>query len=188
MKPAVFLERDGILTLTRVERGQQVSPRTFDDFSINPAAQEPLARLKQAGFLLLATTNQPGLSRGYLSRRELDLMHMVLRKRLPLDDILMCPHDEMDRCPCRKPQAGLLLEAAFQYKLDMDRCFVVSDKWQDAKAAHIAGCTSMLLKSRWNGTGHVDFVLPDLDAIVTRILRLHASPFVIGQEMAVKAA
>lgn len=186
MKPAIFLERDGILNLPRIERGQQISPRMLDEFHINPAALEPLARLKEAGFLLLATTNQPGLSRGYLARRELDLMHMVMRKKLPLDDILTCPHDEMDRCPCRKPKAGLLLEAAFKYKLDMDRSFIVSDKWQDAQAAHIAGCTSVLLKSPWNGAGHYDCLVSDLDSAAERILRLHANPFVIGQELAAK--
>src|SRR6185436_19298297 len=78
MKSAIFFERDGILNLARVERGQQVSPRTLDDFHVNPAALAPLQELKAAGFLLLAITNQPGISRGYLSRRELDLMHIVL--------------------------------------------------------------------------------------------------------------
>ena len=186
MKSAIFLERDGILNLARVERGQQVSPRTLDDFHVNPAALAPLQELKAAGFLLLAVTNQPGISRGYLSRRELDLMHIVLRKKLPLDDLLMCAHDEMDRCPCRKPKPGLIREAKFKYNLDLDRCFVVSDKWQDAEAAHNAGCISILLDSPWIGKGHRDFVLPDMEAIVQKILHLHASPLVVGQELAVR--
>jgi D-glycero-D-manno-heptose 1,7-bisphosphate phosphatase len=186
MKSAIFLERDGILNLARVERGQQVSPRTLDDFHVNPAALAPLQELKAAGFLLLATTNQPGISRGYLSRRELDLMHIVLRKKLPLDDLLMCTHDEMDHCPCRKPKPGLIREAKFKYNLDLDRCFVVSEKWQDAEAAHNAGCISILLDSPWIGKGHRDFVLPDLNAIVQKILQLHASPLVVGQELAVR--
>jgi len=186
MRSAIFFERDGILNLARVERGQQVSPRTLDEFHVNPAAIEPLNQLKAAGFLLLAITNQPGLSRGYLSRRELDLMHIVLRKKLPLDDILMCPHDEMDRCPCRKPNPGLIREAAFKYHLDLDRSFVVSEKWQDAEAAHNAGCISILLNSPWVGKGHRDFVLPDLQAIVQKILQLHVSPLVVGQELALK--
>ena len=186
MRSAVFFERDGILNLARIERGQQVSPRTLDEFHVNPAAFEPLNQLKAAGFVLLAITNQPGISRGYLSRRELDLMHIVLRKKLPLDDILMCPHDEMDRCPCRKPNPGLIREAAFKYHLDLDRCFVVSEKWQDAEAAFNAGCVSLLLNSPWVGKGHRDFVLPDLNAIVQKILHLQENPFVVGQELAVR--
>ncbi|MFO1501240.1 MAG: HAD hydrolase-like protein [Verrucomicrobiota bacterium] len=99
-------------------------------------------------------------------------MHSILRKRLPLDDILICAHDEMDRCPCRKPKSGLLVEAVFKWHLDVDRCFVVSDKWQDAQAAHNAGCTSLLIQSPWIGSGHRDFTLPDLQAVVKKILQL----------------
>ncbi len=175
MKSAVFFERDGILNLACVERGQPVSPLSLDDFQVNPAALEPMQQLKAAGFILLATTNQPGLSRGYLARRELDRMHALLKQRLPLDDIMVCPHDETDRCPCRKPRAGLFTEAAFKWHLDLDRSYVVSDKWQDAHAAHIVGGTSLLIKSPWTGKGHHDFVLTNLSEVFPKILQLHSS-------------
>jgi D-glycero-D-manno-heptose 1,7-bisphosphate phosphatase len=180
MRTAIFFERDGILNDCRVERGQQLTPRALEEFCVNGAAGESLQKLKDAGFLLLAITNQPGISRGYLSRRELDLMHVVLRKKLPVDEVLMCTHDEMDHCPCRKPRPGLIREAAFKYQLDLDRCFVVSDKWQDAQAAHNAGCTSILLDSPWIGKGHHDFVLPNLNAIAEKILWLAANPLALA--------
>jgi D-glycero-D-manno-heptose 1,7-bisphosphate phosphatase len=179
MKAAVFFERDGVLNHTRVERQNQATPLTLDEFKVKEEAIEPIRALKAAGFLLLATSNQPGLSRGYQSRRELDLMHGILRKRFDLDDVLVCAHDEMDRCTCRKPSPGLLSEAAFKWHLDMDRCFMISDKWQDAQAAHNAGCTSLLIKSPWNGSGHRDFILPNIEAVVHKILQTrlaHASP------------
>jgi D-glycero-D-manno-heptose 1,7-bisphosphate phosphatase len=171
MKAAVFLERDGVLN--KLHRESRVgTPLTLDQFVVLEEALEPLCALKDTGFLLLATTNQPGLSRGYQSRRELDLMHGILRQRFPLDDILVCPHDEMDRCPCRKPRPGLLKEAAFTWHLDLDRCFVISDKWQDAEAASNAGCTSLLIQSPWSGSGHRDFLVPHLYAAVKKILQL----------------
>ena len=172
MKQGVFIERDGILNQVRVDRQHQVSPLTLEEFRVNQAMAPLLSKLKAGGLVLIATTNQPGLSRGYQSRRELERMHDLLRLDLPLDDILVCPHDETDRCPCRKPKPGLLVEAAFKWHLDLDRSFVISDKWQDAEAARAAGCTSLLLQSAWVGDGHHDFVLPDLDAIVDKILRL----------------
>lgn len=175
MKAAVFIERDGILNRVCVERQNQVSPRTVEELDLNDAAVIPLKALKDAGFLLVGTSNQPGLSRGYLARRELDLMHTLIRKRFPLDDLLVCPHDEFDRCPCRKPKPGLFQEAAYKWHLDLEHSFVVSDKWQDAEAAHNAGCTSLLIKSPWNGTGHKDFVFPNLEAAVHRILQLQLS-------------
>jgi D-glycero-D-manno-heptose 1,7-bisphosphate phosphatase len=134
-----------------------------------------LQKLKAAGFLLIVTTNQPGLSRGYQSRRELDLMHERLRRTFPLDDILVCAHDETDRCPCRKPKPGLLIEAAFKWHLDLDHSLVISDKWQDAEAARSTGCTSLLIKSPWVGSGHHDFVLPDLTTVVDKILQLNTN-------------
>jgi D-glycero-D-manno-heptose 1,7-bisphosphate phosphatase len=173
----VFFERNGILNLVRVEREHQINPISPVDFALNPAARAPLLQLKSAGFVLLATTNQPGLSLGYQSRRELDFMHQLLRRELGLDQVCVCPHTESDDCPCRKPKAGLLTEAAHSWRLDLDRSYVVSDKWQDAAAAHSVGCTSLLVASPWNGASHHDFVLPTLEEVVERILQLHSGRF-----------
>jgi D-glycero-D-manno-heptose 1,7-bisphosphate phosphatase len=172
MKPAVFIERDGVLNTVRVEHQHPVTPLTLEEFHVNQAIGPLLNSLKAEGFLLIATTNQPGLSHAYQSRRELDRMHDLLRLTLPLDDILVCAHDETDNCPCRKPKPGLLVEAGFKWHLDLDHSFVVSDKWQDAEAARAAGCVSLLLKSPWVGNVHHDFVLPDIAAIVGKILSL----------------
>jgi histidinol-phosphate phosphatase family protein len=175
MKHALFVERDGVLNQARVERDHQVSPLTVEEFKIVEGVAPVLAKAKAAGFLLIATTNQPGLSRGYQSRRELDRMHDLLRRTLPLDDILVCPHDEGDRCPCRKPKSGLLTEAGFKWQIDLDRSFVVSDKWQDAEAARTAGCTSLLIQSPWIGKVHRDFLLPDFATAVEKMLLLRGS-------------
>ena len=175
MRSGVFFEREGLLNHVMVERKQQTSPRTLREFQINEGAIGPLKTLKGAGFILIATSNQPGLSRGSLSRTEMDRMHDLLKATFELDDVLVCPHDETDRCPCRKPKPGLLIEAAFKWHLDLDRSFVVSQKWQDADAARLVGCTSLLLKSPWNGPGHRDFLLDTLDGIVRKILQL--APF-----------
>jgi D-glycero-D-manno-heptose 1,7-bisphosphate phosphatase len=175
MKLGVFIERDGLLNKVRLERQHQVSPVTLEEFKVNPEAAPLLKKFKAAGLKIIVTTNQPGISRGYLPRRELDRIHDALRRALPVDDIFVCPHDEADRCPCRKPKAGLLTEAKFKWHLDMDRSFVLSDKWQDAEAARAAGCTSLLLDSPWIGTVHHDFVLPNFKAAVEKILQLQAA-------------
>ena len=176
MNLAVFLERDGVLNGVRIEHRRQVSPLVAADFRVNADAARPLERLKSAGFILIATTNQPDLSRGLQSRRELDRMHGMLSAALPLDDILVCPHDEVDDCPCRKPKPGLLFEAAYKWDLDLEGSFVISDKWRDAEAARAAGCTSLLLKSPWLGSVHHDLILPNLAAAITTLLRLHKEP------------
>lgn len=176
MKHGVFIERDGVLNIVRLDRHQhQVSPMTLDQFKVNEDAGPLLHKLKAAGFVLIATTNQPWLSHGQLTRREMDRMHDTLRRALPLDDIFVCPHAEADRCPCRKPKPGLLIEAKFKWHLSMDHSFVISDKWFDAEAARTAGCTSLILQSPWVGSAHHDFLVPSLEAAVEKILQLQAA-------------
>jgi D-glycero-D-manno-heptose 1,7-bisphosphate phosphatase len=181
MRAAVFLERDGILTLPKMEGKAMVTPHSLEDVVVNEAAMGPLRQLKRAGFRLIATTNQPGISRGYIFRREVDRIHDYLTRAFDLDDLVMCPHDEMDRCPCRKPKPGLLREAAFKWKLNLDHCFVISEKWQDAKMAHNAGCTSLMVRSPLNGCGHHDFVLPTIESVVAKALQLQQSFFAIPE-------
>jgi D-glycero-D-manno-heptose 1,7-bisphosphate phosphatase len=172
MKPAVYIERDGILNATRLERERPASPLTLDQFHLNTDVASLLNELKAAGLLLIVTTNQPGLSRGYQSRRELDRMHQMLRATFAVDDLLVCPHEDADRCPCRKPKPGLLTEAAHKWGIDLNRSFVISDKWQDAEAARRAGATSLLVRSPWLGDVHHDYVLPDLPSLIEKILQL----------------
>jgi D-glycero-D-manno-heptose 1,7-bisphosphate phosphatase len=175
MKLGVFIERDGILNQVRLERQHPVSPVTLEEFKVNVELAPLLKKLKAAGFMLIATTNQPGIARGYLPRRELDRMHDVMRRALPLDDIFLCAHDEADRCPCRKPKPGLIVEAKFKWHIDLDRSFVIGDKWQDAEAARAAGCTSLLVESPWVGKVHHDFILPNFTAVVDKILHLQTT-------------
>lgn len=172
MKTAVFLERDGVLNQCDIVRGHPSVPRLLEEFRIAPEAAQLLAELKSLGLLLIATTNQPGISRGEVRRNEVDLMHTILRRNLPLDDILLCGSDDPSH-PCLKPNPGMLLEAAFKWSLDLDHCFVVSDKWQDAKAAQIAGCTSIMIRSPWIGTDHHDFVVENLAEATRKIAQLH---------------
>jgi D-glycero-D-manno-heptose 1,7-bisphosphate phosphatase len=174
MRAAIFIERDGILNQDRVEKDQPMPPMCFEQMAPKIEALEPLRELKAAGYLLIATTNQPGLSDGSLSRRELDRMHEVLRQMFCLDDIFICPHAASDSCPCRKPKPGLLTEAAFKWHINLDHSFVLSNKWQDASAAHNAGCTSLLIASPWIGKGHRDIVLARLADVPAKIAQLRA--------------
>ena len=174
MKAAVFLERDGVINEAPIVDGHQEVPLHLDAFQVRKGVRKCMEQLKQAGFIVIVTTNQPGLANGNLCRTELDLMHGMLMRALPIDDILMCPHAEDDNCHCHKPEAGLFTEANFKWNLDMDLSFVVSDKWQDAAAAHVAGCTSILVQSPLNGTSHHDFIVKDLEAAMDKIVTLYA--------------
>ncbi len=167
MRAAVFIERDGVLVRSKTGNG---SPVRLDQVEVNPDAREALARLREAGFLLFATTNQPLVTSGDLSRRELDLMHAALVHQLDLVEVLVCPHAADDGCLCRMPQPGLLHEASRRHAVDLDHSYVLGDKWVDAQLAEATGATSVLIRSPQNGQGHHDFVVEDLAGAVTKIL------------------
>jgi D-glycero-D-manno-heptose 1,7-bisphosphate phosphatase len=172
MRVAAFIERDGLLNSVRTQHGGPITPVLREQFRIQPGAPSLVGALREAGYVVIATTNQPGLSNGELSRRELDLMHDMLLKKLDLDDIMVCPHGEADECPCRKPKPGLLIEAGFKWHVDLDRSVAISDKWQDAEAARVAGCTSILIESPWNGPGHHDFKVASFEKAVGKAVAL----------------
>ncbi len=180
MKLAVFVERDGILNHVRQERGHPVSPLTLREMQVRRSALPWIRELKRSDLLVIATTNQPGISQGLQSRRELELIHDSLWRFFDLDDIMVCPHEEGDDCPCRKPRPGLLLEAAYKWGIDLDASYVVSNRWVDAEAARMAGCTSLMIESPWSGDGHRDFLVGDLPAAVNKILALREMQTFVG--------
>ncbi|HTI71964.1 MAG TPA: HAD-IIIA family hydrolase [Candidatus Limnocylindria bacterium] len=176
MKAAVFFERDGILNLPEIRNGRQRAPLSLSQFRINLEVAPLLRALKEAGFVLIATTNQPMVEQGLVSRDEVNRMHAMLMRALPLDDVFMCPYDDASH-PCFKPQPGMLLEAAFKWVIDLNRSYVISDKGADAKAAQIVGCTSVMVRSDWVGGDHHDFVVESVAAATGKILELNQRSF-----------
>ena len=123
MKRAVFIERDGILNEVRMGPKNPIVPLTLEEFRVKQEAEPSLRKLKKAGFVLIVTSNQPGLSRGYQSRRELDRMHDIIKRCFPIDDLMVCPHDESDHCPCRKPRpCPRLQDRLLQTRTRSSRC------------------------------------------------------------------
>ncbi|HIG30689.1 MAG TPA: HAD-IIIA family hydrolase [Verrucomicrobiales bacterium] len=173
MRTGVFIERDGILNRTRLIRGQARPPRTPSELELNYEAKDAITRLKQAGLLIIVTTNQPGISDGSISYRDLDEIHQQMQSFFDLDDILVCPHDESEYCPCHKPRPGMFTEAAWSWNLNLDQSYVISDKWQDSEAAHNLGLTSLMIKNPRIGTGHHDFVLKNIHQAVEKLLVLN---------------
>ena len=143
LKRAVFLDRDGVLTRSLLRDGRPVAPRRFEEMEIIPEAPAVLAALKAQGYLLIVITNQPDIARGLETMAELEAMHAALLSALPLDEIRVCPHDDADRCDCRKPKPGLLLAAAQAHSIDLARSFFIGDRWRDVEAGHRAGCTTV---------------------------------------------
>lgn len=135
LRSAVFLDRDGVLNGVEVRDGKPVPSPNVQQMRLLPGVVEACQRLHELGHLLVVVTNQPDLARGTQSVVEVERMHAFPRERLPLDDIVVCPHDEVDDCRCRKPRLGMLLDTAASLGLDVSRSFCVGDRWRDIEAA-----------------------------------------------------
>jgi len=170
--PAVFLDRDGTLIRTWVVDGVPRPVASVEELEILPGVSAAVKTLRQAGFMLVLVTNQPDVARGTLKRQTLEEIHAHLRHELPLDEVMCCFHDDVDACRCRKPQAGMLLDAAERLDIRLQSSFMVGDRWRDVEAGKRAGCTTILLREPYSGDSvRADFEVADLVEAAEIILR-----------------
>lgn len=145
MVKAVFLDRDGVINANLERDGKPVAPTTLAEFRILPGVVEAARRLKQAGYMLVVVTNQPDVATGRTAKATMDEMHAEIRRRLPIDDIMICLHTDADGCACRKPKPGLILDAAARHGIDLPSSYVVGDRWRDVLAGQAAGCHTIFV-------------------------------------------
>lgn len=174
MRSAVFLDRDGVLNPLVESDGGLRSPRVRTEFTLDAGAPEPVRRLRRAGFLVFVVTNQPDVARGRLPRSELAAMNAELRARLRVDDLRVCPHDDGDRCACRKPRPGMLRVLARRWGVDLAASYMVGDTWKDVAAGRAAGCRTVLIRRRYNAGVEADETVASLADAADRILAREA--------------
>jgi len=145
MRRAVFLDRDGVVNRAVVREGKPYPPPSLSDLRLLPGVREACRLLREAGFALILVTNQPDIARGKANAGEVGEIHARLQRFLQLDDVRVCPHDDQSNCACRKPEPGLLLEAARQANIDLKSSFMIGDRWRDVEAGHRAGCQSIFV-------------------------------------------
>lgn len=175
---AVFLDRDGTIN----EEVEYLNDP--DDLRLLPNAAEAIRLLNQAGVLAIVVTNQAGVGRGYLTEANVRQVHDRLAKELGrhearLDAIYYCPHLPDDRCACRKPNPGMLLQAAREHKIDLHHSVIVGDKIGDLEAGWRVGCRTVLVLTGYGAEERErlsaarlrpDFIAADLLAAVHWIL------------------
>lgn len=145
LRRAVFLDRDGVVNRAIVRDGKPYPPHRLSELRILPGVREACRRLREAGYLLILVTNQPDIARGTADEGEVSAMHALLRRYLRLDAIKVCPHDDAAHCACRKPEPGLLVEAAREWNIDLAASFFVGDRWRDIEAGQRAGCCPVFI-------------------------------------------
>ncbi len=137
-RPAVFLDRDGVINRVTVRNGTPHPPCDAEEFELYEDVPDGCARLKAANFLLVVITNQPDVGRGTQSRQAAEAMNLKMQSALPLlDRIEICYHAGErygQPCDCRKPRPGLILRAAAELNIDPRRSYVIGDRWRESSA------------------------------------------------------
>lgn len=180
LRPAVFLDRDGTICeevgyLNHISR-----------FRMFPFAAAALRRLNDSGYPVIVVSNQSGVARGYFPESLLQQVNQVMVQQLSearakVDAVYYCPHTSLENCVCRKPKTGMLERAVREHCIDLQRSFVVGDRYGDIQLAHNIEARGILVRTGY-GEGEIawhsaewsappDFIANDLAEAVDWILR-----------------
>lgn len=178
MLQAIFLDRDGVINR---ERADYV--KSWDEFELLPGALLAIGKLATLGVPIIVLTNQSAIGRGLVSSATVNAIHARLQEQVAaaggrIDAFYLCPHHPEEGCHCRKPQPGLLLQAAADFNLTLNLCVFVGDSITDYQAAKAVGCQSLLVASGRQGawleslrlTDAEMTLVPDLEAAVSVFL------------------
>lgn len=149
MRPAVFLDRDGVLN-----RRKWNLVRRLSEVVLLPGAAAAAARFSQAGFVVVIATNQEFVGSGYIKRSDHDevmahIVDAIAKEGGKVDGVYACLHPRGSNCHDQKPKPGMLLDAARDLDLDLARSFMVGDNRKDMGAGRAAGTRTVLVDPRF---------------------------------------
>lgn len=145
---AVFLDRDGTINVYKLGYLWKV-----EDFEWIPEAKEGLQILSKTDYKIIIITNQSGVGRGYYTKEDVERLHEWLKKEcealdIRIDGIYYCPHHPDEGCLCRKPNPGMLLQAAKELEIDLEMSWMVGDNPKDIAAGLSAGLKTIQVENK----------------------------------------
>lgn len=160
MTAAAFVDRDGVLNALVPDpvTGKPESPLDPGQVALLPGAAAAIRRLRDAGYVVVCISNQPAAAKGLVEMRLLESVHervleLLEREGAGLDAWRLCFHhpegsvpDLTCRCDCRKPAPGLLLDAAVELGIEIERSWMIGDTDADIAAGAAAGCRTVLVE------------------------------------------
>lgn len=141
---AIFLDRDGVICVNRHDY-----IKSWAEFQFLPDAKNSLAALSRLGLPVVIVTNQSAIGRGIVPASVVEDIHRRMVAEIVvhggrIDRVLYCPHSPEARCDCRKPQPGMLLQAAQEMNIDLASSYLVGDAATDILAGNRVGCRTFL--------------------------------------------
>ena len=152
LRPALFLDRDGVINLDKNYVSQ------IADFEWVDGASDAISAFNARGWYVFVVTNQSGIARGYYTEEDMQNLHDWMVQQLAdrgaqIDQIYHCPYHEEGEIERfrkdsfdRKPKPGMLLQAMADYPVKRELSFLIGDKDTDIQAAHAAGIAGFLFK------------------------------------------
>jgi histidinol-phosphate phosphatase family protein len=167
MKKAVFLDRDGVIN-RKAPEGQYVT--RWEQMDFLPGTSEAIRLLNKAGYFVVIVSNQRCVAKGLITASDLESMHARMRRNFEavgarIDAIYYCPHEMQPPCACRKPEPGMLFDAARKHHLDLTASWMIGDSAHDVEAGRRAGCKTARLIGEGNSVGD------GADVIASSLLR-----------------
>ena len=139
-KKALFLDRDGVINVEK----EYLYKR--EDFEFIEGIFELCRHYQELGYLIFIVTNQSGIAREYYSEADFEkltewMLEAFEKEGITISKVYHCPHHPKlsGACSCRKPEPGMLLEAAKEFDVDLKNSIIVGDKERDIEAGLNAG-------------------------------------------------
>lgn len=173
-QPGIFLDRDGVLIRSDIRDGKPFAVMGPDDMDILPGVAQALEKLRQTGFKLIVVTNQPDVATGKQQKTAVEEMNRRLQDTLGIDAFKTCYHIDADKCACRKPKPGMIIDAAGEWGIDPEQSFMIGDRWRDIDAGRAAGCKTLFIDYGYNEPApkNPDFIVGSLMDAAQVILEL----------------
>jgi D-glycero-D-manno-heptose 1,7-bisphosphate phosphatase len=179
----VILDRDGVINYDSDKFIK--SPAEWVPI---PGSLEAIARLNQAGYRVVVSTNQSGITRRLLDISTLNAIHQKMHTAAQqlgahIDAIFFCPHSADDNCDCRKPKAGMLHTIAQRFDVSLKGVPSIGDSLRDLQAGFVLGCIPYLVLTgkgaktqEKGGLPPGTMIFPDLAATVDYLLKQDSRP------------
>ena len=142
---AAFLDRDGVINRSLLVAGKPRPPSDISEVIILEGVKEALQIIEIHNYVPVVVTNQPDIGRGLTTIDEVNSINNFIQVETGIKHFFICPHDDNDRCNCRKPKPGLIIQAVKELKLELNGCFLVGDRWRDIESGNELGLETFFI-------------------------------------------
>ncbi len=151
-KKIVFLDRDGVIN-KKAPKADYI--KNWEEFKFLPGSIKAIKLLNENGYKVFVISNQPGIARWKMQKRDLENIHKKMNKKLnengaKIEDIYYCPHGWDEGCLCRKPKPGLLIQASKEHFIDLRKTIFIGDDIRDKEAGDAVDCKTILVSDKRN--------------------------------------